>query len=61
MENFANDKLKKTPSKMLQIKAPLFKIVFAGDSEVGKTTMIRNFIVINFILTGEWRIIKRKI
>jgi GTPase SAR1 family protein len=32
-------------NKTSKIKAPLFKIVLVGDSEVGKTTLINTFIV----------------
>jgi GTPase SAR1 family protein len=45
MESVNTDKYKKSQQKLSQIKAPLFKIVLAGDSEVGKTTLIKTFLV----------------
>lgn len=41
---------KNIPNNTQKIKAPLFKIVLVGDSDVGKTSMISTFIVKYFFI-----------
>jgi GTPase SAR1 family protein len=45
MDNF-NTRKNSKDNKFSKMKAPLFKIIIIGDSEVGKSTLINTFMVI---------------